>query len=72
MYRYKFTDRDLKNCAKYLKTKKGKLQQKPWVTKFESDLTTKLGKVFYKEKEIIPKERLDAFLRKRIFSKDAE
>jgi hypothetical protein len=72
MFRYKFLEADIKKAIKYLKTKKGKLQQKPWVTKFEKDLKVDKHTLRYKGLEIIPKERIDAFLRKRILSKEAD
>ena len=72
MFRYKFPEADLKSAVKYLKTKKGRLQQKPWVLKYESDLKVKDGKIRYKDKEIIASENIDDYLRRRVCSKAAD
>jgi hypothetical protein len=72
MFRYKFTEADIKQAKIYLKTKKGRLQVKPWVLKFEVDLSVDKNNLKYKGKDVIPQEKVDTYLRKRIYAKDAD
>ena len=72
MFRYKISGGDLSKVRKYLKTKSGKLQLPAWGIRFEKDLTLKGNSVFYQDKEIIPQENVDRYLRGRIFSKTAD
>ena len=41
-----------------------------WAKKYKSDLSVKRGKVFYQEKEIVPKENVNEYLRKIFYTKD--
>ena len=72
MFRYKFSEGDIKKAKTYLKTKKGRLQVKAWVLKFEADLSIDKNTLKYKGLDIIPTERVDTFLRKRILDRKAD
>lgn len=72
MFRYKIRDAQLAKVKKYLRTKSGRLQMPNWGIKFEKDLTLKGTKVYYKDKEIVPQDRVEPYLRARIFSKNAD
>ena len=72
MDRYKISESVLKKVATFLKNgkKDGKLPL--WVTKYKEDLSVKGTKVFYKEREIISKERVDDVLRKELYKKGGD
>ena len=72
MFRYKFLEADIKKAKSYLTTKKGRLQVKPWVLKYEADLSVAKNVLVYKGREVIPREKVDAFLRDKVLSKTAD
>ena len=72
MNRYRFTDKDIGTTIKYLKTKKGHLELPKWAEKYNDDLKVKDNKLYYKEKLIVSREKLDGYLRKRLYDKKAD
>ena len=67
--RYKITKADVAQAVKFLKTKKGHLDVAPWVEKFKANLSVKNGKLNFDGKEVVPREDVDAYLRRRLYSK---
>ena len=47
MNRYKFTDKDIENTIKYMKTGKGHLELPKWGEKYQSELKIKNKKLYY-------------------------
>ena len=71
MNRYKFFENDLPKVIKFLKS--GKSDNIPnWATKFKESLSVKQGTLFFDSKEIVPKEQIEKYLRKKLYSKDAK
>ena len=65
MHRYKFTADSVKKAKYFLQ---GKTNTGPvWAVKFKADLKIKDGNVFYKDKQIVPKESVGDLLRKDIY-----
>lgn len=61
--------KDLVNVRSFLKT--GKTRGIPgWATKFKNDLTVDGFDVLYKGRVIVPKEKVDEFIRKKLYSTD--
>ena len=67
--RYKFYEKDFPAAKKYIKSGKGKAPN--WCKKFKDKLQIKGSKIFYDEKEIVPLEKVDDYLRSKLYSKDA-
>ena len=68
MNRYKFS---LGNLAKAIKFIGGKSPlAPPFAKKFKDDLTVKKKKLFYEDKEIVAKEKVDDLLRDILYKKD--
>ena len=72
MNRYRFSDKDIENTIHYLKTGKGHLELPKWADKYNDDLKVKHNKLYYKEKLIVSREKLDGYLRKRLYDKKAD
>jgi len=72
MFRYKLKEADVSKVKKYLRTKKGRLQLPPWGVRFEKDLKLKGGDLFFKDKQVVPLEKWEDYLRKKLYAKDAE
>ena len=72
MFRYKIKRGDLNTVKKYLKTKSGKLQLPSWGIRFKDSLSLKGDVVMYNGKEIVPRENIEQYLRKRIYSDAAD
>ena len=70
MFRFKIKETDVKKVKTYLKKKDGPLPM--WGFRFKSDLKLNGDKLTFKGKEVIPMEKQDAFLRKRLYSKEAD
>ena len=68
--RYKILKADVANAIKFLQTKKGHLDVKPWVEKFKDNLSVKKNKLYFDDKEVIPRENVDTYLRRRLYSKN--
>ena len=67
--RYKFTKAGIAKAKKFLSTGKGHLNIPTWCEKFKDQLKIKNGKVHFEDREIIPKEDVETYLRKRLYSK---
>ena len=68
MERYKFTSDGIKQAIQFLK---GKADDAPkWAKRFKTDLKVKASKVYYKDREIIPREKIEDYLRTEMFKKD--
>ena len=65
MNRFKYSNQSLKNAIKFIKTTKG--QPPSWVTKHRDDLVVKGSKLFFNDREIISRERVQDVLRKEIY-----
>ena len=70
MYRFKINEADVKKVKEHLKKKDGPLPM--WGFRFKSDLKLNGSKLMFKDKEVIPVEQHEAFLRKRLYSKEAD
>jgi len=70
MDRFKITDTNLKHAKAFLKTGKGK--HPVWTSKYKDDLTFKGNKLYYKEREVVSRERVDDVLRKELYRKDGD
>ena len=70
MDRYKLKDADIKKAVTYLKTKKGTLPV--WASKYKDDLTLKGNKLFYKERQVVSRERVDDVLRNELYKKGGD
>ena len=70
--RYKITTKGLEQAVKFLKTGKGHLSVPTWVDKYKADLKVKNGKVFFQKRELVSRENVEDYLRKRLYSKDAD
>ena len=70
MNRYKFTDASLEKAIKFIR---GKTSTGPaWAKKHKEDLKIKGKKLYYKDKEIVTRERIDEVLRSEIYKKNGD
>ena len=68
MNRYKFTEENIAQAIDFLK---GKSKDSPvWAKRFKADLSVKKAKVYYKGLEVIPKSKVDDYLRTEMFKRD--
>jgi hypothetical protein len=72
MNRFRFTDADINRTIQYLKTGKGHLEIPRWAEKYQEDLKIKTKQLYYKDKLIVSREKLDGYLRKRLYDKKAD
>ena len=70
MDRFKITDAAIKQAIEYIKTEKGKPPR--WVSKYKDDISLKGNKLYYKEREVISKERVDDVLRTELYKKNGD
>ena len=70
MDRFKFTELSIKKAIQFLKNKKGK--PSAWVTKFKDDLSVKGGKIFFKDREVVPREKVSDLLRNELYKKNGD
>ena len=70
MDRFKITDAALKKAIKFVKSGDGKAPA--WASKYKADLTIKGSKLFYKEREIVSRERVDDVLREQLYKKGGD
>ena len=70
MDRFKITEAGLKKAIKFVKTGNG--SPPTWAKKYKEDLTAKGNKLFYKEREIVSREQVDAVLRRELYKKDGD
>ena len=70
MDRYRFTTDSIAKAKSFVS---GKAKTGPaWAKRFKDDLAVKKSKVYYKEREIVPSEKIDDVLREEIFKRDAD
>ena len=67
--RYKINKAGVAKAIRFLKSGKGHLDVPTWVEKFKSQLKIKNGKLYFEGREIVPREDVDKYLRKRLYSK---
>ena len=60
---------DIAKAIKFVQTNKGHLDVAPWVEKFKSQLKVKNKKLYFEDREIVAREDVDNYLRKRLYSK---
>ena len=71
MNRYKFTEENIRQAIKFLKSGGSAPRVGPnWAKRFKDDLKVKGSKVFYKDLEVVPDEKIDDYLRDKMFKKD--
>ena len=70
MDRFKITEESLKQAIAYLKNKKGK--RPVWASKYSDDIVLKGNKLFYKDREVVSRELVDAVLRKELYKKNGD
>ena len=70
MDRFKITDAALKKAIKFVRSGDGK--PPPWALKYKADLSLKGSKLFYKEREIVSREKVDAVLRDQLYKKGGD
>ena len=70
MDRFKFTEANVKKAIVFKKTGKGK--PSTWVAKYKDDLTTKGSKLFYKKRQVVPREKVDDVLRTELYKKNGD
>ena len=68
MQRYKFTELNIKKAISALKGEKVKKAPK-FYTKYKDKLTTRNGKLFYENREVVPKTQIDKILRSLLYDK---
>ena len=72
MNRFKFNEADWPAAIKYLKTGKDEINAPNWAISKKADLKVTGGKILYQGLEIIPSEKLDDYLREKIYDKDTK
>ena len=70
MFRYRFTNKNIDQAVKFLKTGKGNAPS--FVGKFKNDLSVKGKKLFYKDREVISQERRDDVFREELYKKGGD
>ena len=71
MNRYKFLEAQFPIVKTYLKNNKLTKNLPKWAVKFKEQLTIKKGKIMYMDKEIVPREKVQDYLRDKLYSKEA-
>ena len=70
MNRYKFTSDSIEKAKRFLR---GKLKQAPtWAKRYKDDLKIKSGDIYYKDRKIVPVEKVRDVLRDEIYKKDSD
>ena len=69
MNRYKIDKEGIAAAKKFLKTGKGHLQAPNWAIKFKDQLKVNGSKIMFENRELIPREDVEDYLRKRLYSK---
>jgi hypothetical protein len=70
MNRFKFTAEGISSAIKFLKNESDTGPN--WCVKYKADLNVKGSDVYYKDKKIITKDKVDKVLRKEIYKVDAD
>lgn len=72
MQRYRFHEKDWPAAIAFIKKGKKTVDTPNWAVKFKHELSVKGRSIYYKKtQEVVPKERVNAFLRKKIYDKSA-
>jgi hypothetical protein len=69
MFRFKIYEKDVNAVKKFLKSKKGAMPK--WGERFRDDLKLEGNRLLYKNKRVVPIEKIDTILRKTLYSKKA-
>ena len=69
MNRYKISKDSLAKAKEFVSTGKKHLEAPNWAVKYKDSLKIKAGKLYFEDRLIIPRENVEAYLRKRIYSK---
>jgi len=73
MHRFTYHQKDWPAAIAYIKKNKKTIDTPTWAVKFKDDLSVKGKTIYFKEKQqIVPKEKVNAFLRKKIYDKKAD
>ena len=70
MDRYKITSDAVKKAVNFIKDGSGKAPL--WATKYKDDLSVRGSKLFYKEREVVSKERVNDVLREQLYKKGGD
>ena len=70
MERFKITEKKLAQAVSFIKTGKGAAPK--FAVKFKDDLNIKGKKLYYKNREVIPREKIDDVLRQELFGKKSD
>ena len=70
MNRFKITAAAVKKTKQYIKDGSGK--PPPWAVRFKDDLSLAGQKLLFKDREVIPRERVEAVLREEIYRKNGD
>ena len=72
MQRFKYHQKDWPAAISYIKKGKKTIDTPTWCIKFKDDLSVKGKTIYYKVKQqLVPREKVTAFLRKKIYDKSA-
>ena len=70
MFRYRFTEASVNKAKRFLS---GKVKKGPsFATRFKEDLTVKNGKLFYKDQQVVPKEKVAEAIRKEMYGIESD
>ena len=69
--RYKFLLADIPKVKAFLKDNEKTNGVPHYAKKFKADITIKRGKLYYQDREIVPRENVEDYLRDKLYSKDA-
>ena len=69
MNRYKISEQDITKVLALLKNPQHPLKMPNWYKKHKEDITQKKGELYYQDKRIIPKEKVNSVLRDLFYSK---
>lgn len=70
MDRYKITTDAVKKAIKFVKNGNG--TPPAWASKYKADLSVRGSKLFYKEREVVSKERVNDVLREQLYKKGGD
>lgn len=71
MNRYKFNAKDWPAAIAFIKAGKKTVETPTWALKYKDDLTVKRKQIYYQNRRVVPSEKVDEFLRKKIYDKSA-
>ena len=70
MNRYKVSEKDFDAAKKFMQGKAFKKDAPSWAVKYKEQLSFKGSKLFYLDKQVIPIEKVDTYLRNMLYSKN--